>query len=180
MWRSLLTDLECTACKRRALADQPQGVCPACGKVLFARYDLAGAARAVDRSALAGRPANVWRLRELLPVREERHALTLGEGMTPLLPARRLGARLGCLRLYVKEEGQNPTGSFKARGMAAAVARAWELGLTHLAAPTAGNAGGALAAYAARAGLAATVLMPADAPAVNKAEAVVHGARVFL
>ncbi|HET6347232.1 MAG TPA: pyridoxal-phosphate dependent enzyme, partial [Myxococcota bacterium] len=150
---SYLTHLQCSFCGREADADRLQTVCAACGKVLFACYDLDAVRRDLPREALRGREPTLWRYRELLPVRERANEVTLGEGMTPLLAAPRLGAELGCSRLLIKEEGINPTGSFKARGQAVAVARAKELGATSLAVPSAGNAGGALAAYAARAGL---------------------------
>lgn len=177
---SYLTHLECTACGQTCSADELQTVCRACGKVLYARYDLVRARRELDRDAFAGRPATLWRWRELLPVRDPAHVVTLGEGGTPLLPAPRLGAELACDRLFIKEEGLNPTGTFKARGMAVAVSRAKELGVPGLVAPTAGNAGGAMAAYAARAGLPAHVFMPQDAPEANKLEARVCGAQVHL
>jgi threonine synthase len=180
MTTSYLTHLECSSCARRADAAQLQATCPACGKVLFARYDLEAAREALRPEALAGREATMWRYRELLPVQDERHIVSLGEGMTPLLRASRLGQELGCSALFVKEEGLNPTGTFKARGLSVAVSRARELGARALAIPTAGNAGGALAAYAARAGLPAYVFMPVDAPESNKLECVLYGARLYL
>src|SRR5207245_3534252 len=121
-------------------AERPQNVCTSCGKVLFARYDLEAVRRDVDRHALAAREPTLWRYHELLPVRDPAKVATLGEGFTPLLAAPRLGEALGLPRLLIKEEGLNPTGSFKARGMAVAVSRARELGLRRLAAPSAGNA----------------------------------------
>jgi threonine synthase len=148
--------------------------------VLFARYDLEAVRRSLDRDALSAREPSLWRYHELLPVREESSVATLGEGFTPLLGAPRLGESLGLPRLLIKAEGLNPTGSFKARGMAVAVSRARELGLRRLAAPSAGNAGAALAAYAARAGLEAWVFMPEDTPRVPLIEARVAGARAFL
>ncbi len=177
---SHLTHLECTACGRRADADRLHDVCPACGKVLYARYDLDAVRRALPREALRDREPTLWRYRELLPVRDPHAVVTLGEGMTPLLPVPRLAAALGCSSLLVKEEGQNPTGSFKARGQAVAVSRAVELGARALAIPSAGNAGGAMAAYAARAGVPAYVFMPRDVPAANAVECVFHGARLAL
>jgi threonine synthase len=177
---SYLTHLECSKCGQETEADRLQTVCPACGGVLFARYDLEAVRRALPREALRDRPPTLWRYHELLPVRDPAHLVTLGEGLTPLLHAQRLGADLGCPRLFVKEEGLNPTGSFKARGQAVAVSRALELGATSLAIPSAGNAGGALAAYAARAGLPAFVFMPQDAPAANRAECALYGARLLL
>src|SRR5206468_2003158 len=139
-------------------AERPQNVCTSCGKVLFARYDLRGVRRALDRDSLGDREPTLWRYHELLPVRDMASVVTLGEGFTPLLRAPRLGQALGLPRLLIKDEGLNPTGSFKARGMAVAVSRARELGLRRLAAPSAGNAGAALAAYAARAGLESLVV----------------------
>jgi threonine synthase len=142
------------------------------------RYDLDAVAAAVDRDRLRTRPADMWRCRELLPLSGD--PVSLGETMTPLLDAPRLASHLGLRDLRIKDESRLPTGSFKARGMAAAVSMAAELGIIRLAAPTAGNAGGALAAYAARAGLEAYVFMPADTPAVNRYEAALYGARAFL
>jgi threonine synthase len=135
----------------------------------------------VDRQVLAGRRGGgLWRWHELLPVRDWKYVATLGEGGCPLLPAPRLAAALGLRDLHLKAESLNPTGSFKARGMAVAVSRAVELGARHLVAPSAGNAGGALAAYSARAGVRATVVMPADAPLANQVEVVVAGATLLL
>jgi threonine synthase len=177
---STLTHLQCSACERQHEADRLQNVCPDCGKVLLARYDLQRVARTLSPETVTARPRGMWRWRELLPVRDSRHIVSLGEGDSPLLPAPRLGARAGLKRLLLKEEGSNPTGSFKARGISAAVSRARELGARQVALPTAGNAGGALAAYAARAGLKAHVYMPVDAPELNKKEAALYGAEVVL
>ena len=177
---STLTHLQCSACERQHEADRLQNVCPDCGKVLLARYDLQRAARTLSPETVAARPRGMWRWRELLPVRDSRHIVSLGEGDSPLLPAPQLGARAGLKRLLLKDEGSNPTGSFKARGISAAVSRARELGAREVALPTAGNAGGALAAYAARAGLKAHVYMPVDAPELNKKEAALYGAEVVL
>ena len=177
---SRLTHLECTACGRREDADRLHTVCPACGKVLYARYDLDAVRRALPREALRDREPTLWRYREVLPVRVPAAVVTLGEGMTPLLPIPRLGAALGCSSLLVKEEGLNPTGSFKARGQAVAVSRAVELGARALAIPSAGNAGGAMAAYAARAGVPAYVFMPRDVPLANAVECLLYGARLAL
>ena len=150
------------------------------GRPLWVRYDLDAVAAAVDRSDLARRPTDMWRYRELLPVEDDANVVSLGEGMTPLLRADRLGAELGVTNLWIKDESQLPTGSFKSRGLAMAVSRAKELGVERLAIPTAGNAGGALAAYAARAGMEAWIFMPADTPEVNQAEAACYGAKAFL
>ena len=177
---SYLIDLHCPECGQVFSADQLQTFCRACGSPVFARYDLQRAAAELDREAIARRPRGSWRWRELLPVRDPAGEVALGEGDCPLLPLPRLGAQLGLPRLFVKDESFNPTGSFKARGMAVAVSRAKELGVRELVVPTAGNAGGALAAYAARAGLPAHVFMPADAPRANAAEARIVGADVRL
>ena len=178
--KSYLTHLECSNCGETLAADQLVKTCPVCGKVLFARYDLSGAARAMTASALAGRPWNLWRYAEIMPVQDPFFALTLGEGGTPLHEARALGAEFGFERLLIKDEGLNPTGSFKARGLGVAVSRAKELGATTVAIPSAGNAGAAMAAYAARAGLQAIVVMPADTPEAMKAECRAYGATVWL
>jgi threonine synthase len=172
---SFLTNLECPRCGAEHYAGRPQNLCP-CGSPLLARYDLAAVGRAVDPVRLAGRRANLWRYRELLPVDADEHVTTLGEGWTPLLPVPRYGALVGLPRLLLKDEGQLPTGSFKARGAAVGVSRAKELGITHVALPTNGNAGAAWATYAARAGLRATVAMPLDAPSVTRQECVAAGA----
>src|ERR1051326_1510261 len=144
-----LLGLECSECRKPYDASVEQHLCT-CGKPLLARYDLKSAARTLSLTALATRPNTLWRYSEVLPAGVP---VTLGEGMTALIHAARLGADLGLHRLYIKDEGLNPTGSFKARGMTAAVTRAKQLGAKALAAPTAGNAGGALAAYAAAAGI---------------------------
>ena len=175
-----LTHLSCAACNTRFSPDVLRNLCLACGKPLLAGYDLAAVGAALDRRALAGREASLWRYRELLPLPAAAEPVTLGEGFTPLLPAPRLGAALGLDRLYVKDEAVNPTGSFKARGMAVAVSMAAHLGAKGLAAPSAGNAGGALAAYAARAGLPAYVVMPRDTPRANVVECTRAGAKVTL
>jgi threonine synthase len=156
----------------------PHHLC-ACGAPLLARYDLA-AARAWRRDSLAGREATMWRYRELMPLFDGETPVSLGEGWTPLLQARRLGAAVGLDRLYIKDESPNPTNSFKARGLSAAVTRAFHLGATTLSIPTAGNAGNALAAYAARAGLEAQVFMPRDVKRPFIQECELYGAGVTL
>ena len=172
---SALTHLECSACGKIHSHDKLQNLCTACGKPLLARYDLARAATTLTRQALASRPLTMWRYAEVLPGAEP---VSLGEGMTPVVHARRAGKSLGLKNLYVKDEGLNPTGSFKARGMAAAVTQARALGAKALATPTAGNAGGALAAYAAAAGIPAVIVMPADTPIANEMECRACGADV--
>ncbi len=178
--KSCLSHLECTDCQATYSADEVHRTCPACGKVLAARYDMEMARRAADREAMASRPATMWRYFELMPVRDPQNVVTLGEGGTPMGRARRLEQALDAREMYIKDEGGNPTGSFKARGLSAAVSRARELGLERLSLPSAGNAGGALAAYCARAGLEAHIFMPQDAPEANKKECDVAGAHVTL
>jgi len=178
--RSFLTHLECTNCGASHDAGQLVTTCPACGKVLYARYDLKGAAAAMTPAVLASRPWTLWRYAEILPARDPEKAPTLGEGGTPLLSAPRLGHRFGLDRLLIKDEGLNPTGSFKARGLVMAVTRAKELGATAVAIPSAGNAASAMAAYAARAGLPAHVVMPRDTPESMKRECAAYGAEVTL
>ncbi len=172
-----VTHLECTACGRRHDTASLQNLCTACGKPLFAILDLGKAGRTLTRQALATREKSLWRYRELLPLPEGVEAVSLGEGGTPLLRAARFG---GDVDLWVKDESQNPTQSFKARGMAVAVSMAKHLGATRLAVPSAGNAGGALAAYAARAGLEAHIFMPRDTPRANIIECRELGADVTL
>jgi threonine synthase len=180
MARSTLLHLECGACAATYDPDHLLNLCPACGKPLLARYDLQKAAETLTRDSLARRRADMWRYQEVLPVRGDGAILSLGEGWTPLARAARLGQRIGCPNTYIKDESLNPTGSFKARGLAAAVSRACELGARELAIPSAGNAAGALSAYAALAGLPAHVFMPADVPAAFRAECKALGARVTL
>ncbi len=175
---SSLTGLECTACGAKFSADELHNVCLLCGKVLFATYDLEAVRKRLRKEVLPFRERTLWRYRELLPVAG--NVVSLGEGMTPILPAKRLGARLGCHRLFIKDEGMNPTGTFKSRGLSVAVSRAKELGVEVLAMASAGNAGSALAAYGARAGLETWVFMPTEAPAVNKVECQAFGARLVL
>jgi threonine synthase len=177
---SFLTHLECGLCGERLEADWLWNLCPKCGKPLLARYDLEGARAAVTPAALAGREPTMWRYRELLPVREDGFKLCLGEGFTPLSRAERLEAEAGHRPILVKDEGLNPTGSFKARGLAAAVSRAYELGVKAVSIPTAGNAGCAMSAYSALAGLEAHVFMPADVPKPFINECRVLGAQVTL
>jgi threonine synthase len=175
-----VTHLECAACGRRHEAQRLHNLCVECGKPLLARYDLEQAGRTLTKETLKGRRADLWRYLEVLPVEREENIVSLGEGFTPLLHAPRLGDLLGLSQLYIKDESQNPTQSFKARGMATAVSMAKELGVTKLAAPSAGNAAGALAAYASRAGLEAHIFMPRDTPRANVVECEQTGARVTL
>lgn len=174
-----LTHLECSLTHQRYDADQLIRLSDA-EMPLLARYDLEKARAELDRDRLLSRPANMWRFRELLPVRDPDQIVTLGEGGKPVLKLPRLGDVLDLTNLYIKDEGQNPTGSFKALGLAAAVSRACELGVTEFVIPTAGNAGSALAAYAARAGATAHVFMPSDAPLINITEVQMTGADLRL
>ncbi|MFB3126546.1 MAG: threonine synthase [Candidatus Acidiferrales bacterium] len=178
MSKTFLTHLQCSRCSAVHTSGELQNLC-SCGAPLLACYDLAGAARTFTRESLRGRRRDLWRYQEVLPGSADA-AVTLGEGGTPLLLLKRLGERHGCPHLYLKDESFNPTGTFKARGMAAAVSQARALGARKLAVPTAGNAGGALAAYASRAGLEAYVLMPKDAPQANQLEVRAHGAHLIL
>ena len=175
-----VTHLECAACGLKHEARRLHNLCTECGKPLLVRYDLQRAAASLTKVSLATRAPDLWRYREVLPVEHDENIVNLGEGFTPLLHASRLGAQLGLSQLFIKDEGQNPTQSFKARGMAAAVSMAKELGATKLAVPSAGNAAGALAAYAARAGLAAFIFMPNDTPRAIVIECEQTGAQVTL
>ena len=177
---SYLDHLECSRCQKTYSHTQAMRTCTECGKVLFARYDLPRLKREVDRSALDSRPPGMWRFSELLPVRKADNIVSLGEGGTPLLEARNLGKALGLKNLYIKDEGLNPTGTFKARGVSAALSVAGELGLRRFSMPSAGNAAGALAAYAARGGMEAHVFMPKDAPFSNKVETSSMGSSLTL
>jgi len=159
-----LSHLECAYCGKQCSTDELYNLCPKCGRPLLARYDLTETKGARLLKSLAGREASLWRYRELLPVKDMKNAVQLGEGYTPLLPARRLGEELKMERLLIKDEGLNPTVSFKARGLCMAVSRARELGATEVVIPSAGNAAGAMSAYAANAGMPAHVFMPQDVP----------------
>jgi len=180
---TFLTDLVCTACGAIFSADEAHGVCRSCGKVVFARYDLDRLRAVLPAPDLSGRAWDLWRYRELLPIRDDRHAVSLGEGATPLVPlssAARAAAGLERGALIVKDEGANPTGSFKARGLSVAVARAAELGIRAVALPSAGNAGAAAAAFAAAHGIACHVAMPRDAPKMTMDEVRLYGAELLL
>src|SRR5450755_2609933 len=163
--------LECTRCGEHLSADRPQNICPKDGGVLYVRYDLASLKGKFRPADLSGRVASMWRYAEVLP---DAVPVTLGEGFTPMLPSRKYSS------VYIKDEGLNPTGSFKARGMSAAVTMARHYGLKRLAIPSAGNAAGALAAYAAAAGLEAHIFMPKDVPIANRMECDYYGAHVTL
>src|SRR4029079_14611424 len=175
-----VSHLECAACGLRHEARRLHNLCTQCGKPLLVRYDLTRASKSLTKESLVEREPDLWRYREVLPVEGDENVVTLGQGFTPLVRASRLGASLGMSELYIKDEGQNPTQSFKARGMTAAVSMAKELGVQKLAVPSAGNAAGALAAYAARAGMEAHIFMPNDTPRANIVESQQTGAHVTL
>jgi threonine synthase len=172
-----ISHLQCSGCGKVHTRAVLQNLCPTCSSPLIACYDLDAAKSTFTLDAIRTRPRTMWRYEEVLPGPDP---ITLGEGMTPLIHARRLGDRLGLSGLYIKDEGLNPTGSFKARGLSAAVTMAKALGATTIALPTAGNAGGAAAAYAAKAGLACVIAMPADTPQANIIESRAFGADVRL
>src|ERR1043165_204909 len=175
-----VTHLECALCGLKHEAHRLLNLCRECGKPLLVRYDLDRAKQSLTKESLIGRRPDLWRYREVLPVEDDANIVTLGEGWTPLLRADRLGHSVGVADLYIKDEGQNPTQSFKARGMATAVSMAKELGASKLAVPSAGNAAGALAAYAARGGLECFIFMPRDTPLANVVECQQTGAHVTL
>ncbi|MGE5224323.1 MAG: threonine synthase [Omnitrophica WOR_2 bacterium] len=175
-----LTHLTCSNCLKSFPADQIQSYCYECQAPLLVQYNLPAARSQLDRDEMRTQQKGLWRWHDLLPVYRQENQLTLGEGDTPLLHLTRLSELLGMPHLYVKDEGQNPTGTFKARGLAAAVSKAKELGIKKLIIPTAGNAGGAMAAYAARAGMEACVVMPKDTPRANIEETAIYGAEIIL
>jgi threonine synthase len=176
---TFVTHIECTVCARRHPSGRLLTVCEGCGQMLAVRYDLPRVAAAVGKEELSRRPAGMYRFRELCPLDEGGEPITLGEGGTPLLSLPRLAAHVGVRELLAKDEGQNPTGSFKARGLGMAITMAKRLGVEGLAIPSAGNAGGAAAAYGARAGLPVAVVVPLGTPEAAVAEAVLAGAHVF-
>jgi len=176
-----VTHLECGNCQTNHEANRLQNLCVKCGKPLLVRYDLHEAAKTLTKESLKTRPENLWRYADVLPVENAENIVSLGEGFTPLLKTERLNAALPIkLNLYIKDESTNPTQSFKARGMSAAVSMAKELGVKKVAAPSAGNAAGALAAYASRAGMETFLFMPKDTPRANIIECEQTGANVTL
>ncbi len=176
-----VTHLECANCGVRYEAGKLHNLCTECGKPLLVHYDLEAAARTMTKESLRLREPNLWRYRDVLPVVDDANIVSLGEGMTPLLKVDRLASTLALpIHLFIKDESTNPTQSFKARGMTAAVSMAKELGVTKTAAPSAGNAAGALAAYAARAGMEVHLFMPVDTPRANVIECEQNGAFVTL
>src|SRR5437763_5373793 len=175
---TFVTRLECSMVGDRYEADRLHNLSKA-GKPLLVRYDLAGVKKALTKSALRERPGDLWKWRELLPVRKARDIVSLGEDATPLIALPKLASRLGGGEIIVKDEGRLPTGSFKARGLVMAVSMAKALGISHMAMPTNGNAGAALAAYASRAGIRTTIFCPEDTPEVNVSEIALQGASVY-
>ena len=180
MKTSYLTNLTCSNCGKSYSAETVQTFCTDCNSALISNYYLNAAREHLDRDEITKRPKGMWRWQELLPVREPQNMVTLGEGDTGLLPLPRIGNTLGLSNLLVKDESTNPTGSFKARGLSAAVSKAKELGINKVIIPTAGNAGGAMAAYAARAGMRSLIYMPRDTPSANMIESRIVGAEVIL
>ncbi len=177
---SYLSHLECSHCHHKFDPKQRQTFCRACNTPLLARYDLTNARRDVDRDQIRSRARGMWRWHEVLPVHQPQNQIFLGEGDTPTLRLNNLGRELGLTNLYAKDESLNPTGTFKARGLSAAISKAKELGVRRVIIPTAGNAGGAMAAYAARGGLQALIYMPQDTPKANQVESHALGAEVVL
>jgi threonine synthase len=175
---TFVTHLECSATGERHAADEPHNLSRA-GKPLLVRYDLAAIGKALSKEALARRPRDFWRYRELLPVRRAQDIVSLGEAVTPIVAMPKLARALAAGEILVKDEGRLPTGSFKARGLALAVSMAKAFRIAHMVMPTNGNAGAALAAYASRAGIKATVFCPADTPEVNVSEIALAGASVY-
>ena len=178
--KSYLKHLECTYCGLIHSVHEPNRLCVDCGKVLYPRYDIEKARLEINKENLKVRDSNMWRYFEMMPVLDFKNVVTLGEGFTPILSASRLSERLGCQDIVIKDEGVNPTASFKARGLSAAVSKAKELGITKLTMPSAGNAAGAMSSYAARAGLEGYVFMPQDAPYSNQKEVDITGGRLTL
>jgi threonine synthase len=176
---SFAREVICARCGERFGLSELLNLCP-CGSPLLVRYDVHKANTAFAKSSLTGRIASLWRYRELLPLQNDANLVSLGEGFTPLLDAKKLGAELGLRQLWLKDEAQNPTGSFKDRGLSVAISRAKELGVKKAAIPSAGNAGGSFAAYAARAGIEAHVFMPRDTPMANQIEVEQYGAKLTL
>jgi len=176
---SYMTHLECPKCESIHSAEAVNNLCH-CGSPLLVRYELERLQHEWHKEALRDREPSLWRYHELLPVRHPENIVTLGEGMTPLIPVQRYGQQIGLRHLYLKDEGIIPTGSFKARGAAVGVSRARELGIKHIAMPTNGNAGSAWSMYAARAGITSTIVMPVSAPALPRNESAIAGADLYL
>ena len=177
---NFLTHLECSVCGDRHSPHEIQTICRSCGKALVARYDLQAARKSLPQASLKDRQPSLWKYAELLPLEREGNIVSLGERTTPIIPMPKLGEALGLPLLLMKDEGQLPTGSFKSRGLAMAVSKAKELGIRTVCIPSAGNAAGALAAYAARAGIEAFIFLPEDTPGINIKECLAYGSHVKL
>jgi threonine synthase len=177
---NLVTHIECSSCHKSLPPNQVYGVCPVCHLPLLVRYDLEKAKKTLTRGQACGNSGGMWKYRSLMPVVHDENVVSLGEGNTPLLRANHLGSELGLSQLFIKDESLNPTGSFKARGMSAAVSMAKELGFREIVVPSAGNAASAMAAYAAKAGIEAHIYMPKDVPRANYIECQVFGAKITL
>jgi threonine synthase len=176
---SFAKEIVCPKCQSQFSIGRILNLCP-CGSPLLVSYDTEKIKTAIQKEELSGRPASLWRYHEFLPLEDERHRVSLGEGFTPMVEASRLAAELRLKKLWIKDEARNPTGSFKDRGLSVAISLANELGIKKVAIPSAGNAGGSLAAYAARAGIEAHVFMPKDTPRANIFEVERYGARLRL
>ena len=177
---NFVSHLECANCQQHYDAGQVHNLCTSCQRPLWVRYHLDDLEKSFSKKALFGRPPTIWRYLEMLPMRDPAKIVSLTETITPILETKRLAGHFGVKHLYVKDESRLPTGSFKARGQAVAISKAKEFGITKVAIPTAGNAGGAMAAYAARAGMEAWVFMPEDTPVINQKECFLAGAHTFL
>ncbi len=177
---SYISHLECSSCNSTFSAQEIHGTCKDCGKSLLVRYDLESLKESLSRDDLRFRPRSMWRCYELLPIEKEENITTLGERFTPMIRLTKLGERLGLQNLYLKDESQMPTGSFKARGLSMAISKAKELGVSKIVLPSAGNAGSAAAAYAAAAGIEAHIFLPRETPEVNKKEIAACGAELHL
>lgn len=175
-----LTHLECSNCEARHSSREIQTVCRSCGRSLLARYDLQSAKQQLRKEWFRSRPSTLWKYSPLLPIEKRENMISLGEEITPVLRLNRVGNHLGIREVWLKDEGHLPTGSFKARGLSMAVSKAKELGIGEVCIPSAGNAGGALAAYAARAGIKSHIFIPSDTPSVNIKECQAYGSTVKL
>jgi threonine synthase len=178
---SCIISLTCTNCGKKFNADEKNGLCPSCGKVLYPRYDFESAKETLSRPSIRRRKTyNIWRLHEIMPVKNDRYRITLGEGWTPIVKLNNFGHKLSLQEVYLKDEGQNPTGTFKSRGLCAAVSKGLELGVKDFVIPSAGNAGAALSAYCAHAGAKAHVFVPKDTPELIQKEIKYMGAELTL
>ena len=178
---SCITNLECTNCGKKFSHTEIQTLCDTCGKVLYARYNLEKAKETISKEAIQLRKVyNIWRWHEIMPVTDPKYRISLGEGWTPIIQNKNYGKKIGLDNLFIKDEGQNPTGTFKSRGLCAAVAKALELGIKEFVLPSAGNAGAATAAYASHGGVKSHVYVPRDAPEFIKKEIEIMGAELQL